>query len=291
MNDDLSLVLPDLRAVQSFEIAAYARGDELPVDDAIEQAAAMIRRSKAPAVVGLGGLTIEAARAAASLPCRFIADTRTYTVQQSATLGHVLTCDFVIQPGPAAWAAEHPVAVAIAERVPYQIVIPPDLDSLLQLRAKGAAGITEVTQRPVQRLAVVLPPDFRVEVISQWHKFAADLQTQIRTCVFVLPDLTRDGNVRGAVEAITWMTGKPPRSGGFDLAIDTGFVSGAHGGIRIGPQIDADADLSFVIPGLAWGLHAHVMRCDGIVLPLFDDESKSQPDPCVGFLQRLAAAL
>lgn len=292
--EDLSLVLANPAQAASLEM--YAAED-------VKDAAAAIHAASAPAITGVENLTMQAVRAAVQLARamrgRLLPNAgHGFTVQQGASLGHVMNCDFVIQPGPAQWAAEHPVAIAIANRVLHQLFVPPDLDSLLQLRAevrdKGASAITDITQREVRRLAVVLPPHCAVEAISQWHKLAADLQTYIRTCVLHLPDLATSANTRGAAEVVTWMTGI---TGAVDFS--TGQAQRCHAVTGCDCQIDIEPGgvirigdkASFHTPGLSIGLNAHVMRFDGIVLRLCDDPAASPPDPAVELLELIAEAL
>lgn len=293
---DLSLVLAEPREVGSVKIQAYLNDKPVEMDVAIGRAAAMIRDSHAPAIAGLHRLTMQATRAAVGLASKMrgriiLPPAEQYAVQQSATLGYVMGCDFVIKPGPAQWAADHPVASAIAGRVLHSLFVPPELDSLLQLRAKvralGAKAITNITQREVNRLAIVLPPDCKVEALSQWHKLAADLQTQIRTCVMKLPDLAALGNGRGAMEVVTWLTGSAGSTdfGDHHGPVDLDIDASVEGIIQVGDEV------RFKTPGLALGLNAHVMRFDGIVLRLCEDLTHAIPDPAAALLGRIGDAL
>jgi hypothetical protein len=142
--------------------------------------------------------------------------------------------------------------------------------------------------RPVSRLAVVLPPATRSEIISQWHKLAAEVQTDIRMCVLPLPDLATYMNTRGALEVIAHLTGAYGTFGHRrepDVAIECGTRSGAPKRIVIGAADDT-ADLCFAAPGLAMGLSAQVVRFDGIPMWLCDDPKAAPPDPAVELLRR-----
>jgi hypothetical protein len=294
--NDLSLVLAEPYELSSAQIHASVHGQPVELNTAIERAAKMICDSSSPVITGIHMLTMQATRAAVDLARKMQGrvlqpETQSYSVQQTATLGHVMGCDFVIKPGPAQWAAEHPVAAAIAKRVLHSIFVPPDLDTLLGLRAKvrqkGAAAICDITHCQVNRLAVVLPPECPFELVSQWHKLAADLQTQIRACVLRLPDMATAGNMRGAAEVVLWLTGLNGQVdfGGSQIATDLQIDASENGVIRVGN------DIQFTTPGLAMGLHAHVMRFDGIVLRLCDDPEVGIPDPVVELFERIGKAI
>jgi hypothetical protein len=294
----LSLVLPSPEQAKDTTLRAFAAGEAIAVDAAIERAAAMLRDSKAPAVTGAHRLSCQAVRQAVALmrqhdgAMRIDAPPIDHPVMHTASLGHVTACDFIIKPGPGDWAATHPVAAYVAQHVLHSLFVPPGLDELLALRQRvrerGGKAITDITMRPAKRLAVLLPPETRSEIISQWHKLAAELQTGIRTCVMALPDIDRYYNTRGALEVIAHLTGA---YGGFghrrvpDLAIDCGERSNAPQRIVIGTA-DETADLCFVTPGLAMGLAAQVVRFDGIPLWLCDDPVAAPPDPAAELLRR-----
>jgi hypothetical protein len=294
----LSLVLPSPCDAKDTPVRALAGGDEIALDDAVARAATMLRDSEAPAVVAAHRLSCQAVRQAVLLmqqrggAMRVDAPPIDHPVMHTASLGHVTACDFIIKPGPADWAVQHPVAAYIAEHVLHSLFVPAGLDALLALRKRvrerGAKAIADITMRPVKRLAVVLPPGTRSEIISQWHKLAAELQPEIRTCVMPLPDMDRCYNSRGALEVIAHLTGAYGRFGHRhepDVAIECGRRSGAAKRIVIGGADDT-ADLCFVTPGLAMGLGAQVVRFDGIPMWLCDDPAAAPPDPAAELLRR-----
>lgn len=312
---DLSLVLPSRREVEPGDavVTAYVGGKACGLDEAVARCDEMLQGAKHPAITGLNMITMEAARAAMSLAMR--CDARVLPdatelaldVAQQATLAHVYASDYVIKPGPDRWAADHPVASAIARRVLHSMFVRPGLDGVLALReairAKGAAAITEAIPQTVRRVAVLLPPDTEAQVISQWHKLAADVQSELRVCVMTLPGATY-GNGRGALEVVTWRSGfagavqfadgvaSRCRTGdvGVDVAVELGALHAGDAARRIvfGVERDDSAEVSFVMPGLAMGLAAHVCRFDGQMLRLCNDMTVSPPDPVVAVLERMA---
>lgn len=328
---DLSLVLPVVRPAPRDGVRVTARGQPVSMEQGLTIAGRLMRDSGAAAVAGLSMLSIEAARFAIALAealrGRLLpwpappAGLEPLPVTQTATLGHVFASDFILKPGPDRWCADHPIAAAVAERVLHSVFIPSGLDDLLklrrQVRQRGAAALTDITMQPLRRLAVVLPPGTQAPMVSQWHKLAAELQRQVRVCVFVLPEMKTFGNLRGVIEAATWQTGVSlARQGGIafldgapracpdlgkltvaqalDLLIEAGpapapLPSAADQlpRIRIGDVMDPAAEVCFLTPGLALGLAARVMRCDGIVLWLSDDPARAPADPAVNILQSL----
>jgi hypothetical protein len=145
------------------------------------------------------------------------------------------------------------------------------------------------------------------------------LQKLLRVSVVTLPDLTIAGNIRGAIEVITWQTGLScatggidfgdgaPRpcggavrlieSGAVDVMIDTGLrpVDAAMRAkvkhvVRIGDSLDESAEVCFVTPGLRAGLKARVMRFDGVVLWLCDEPASAPVDPVVELLKAVSRA-
>ena len=308
---DLALVLPEVTVARSTTVQAYARGAPVALGEAVSAAGALLAASGAPVICGLSMLTLEAGRQIVALSRRtgaallpwppWASAAVTAGPIHTATLGHVYGCDLVLEIGFDSDGAEHPIRAAIAERVPH--VLRSDAggaDVQTQLRTGGALALAQLVGRPVQRLAALLPAEAPPPVRRQWHEVAAECQQQLRLCVLVLPDLTIAGNQRGLSEVIAWQTGGLPVTGASDLAaadllIEAGLAEvdldrppGARR-ICIGQRPDDAADLSFVTPGLALGLAARVMRCDGVVLWLCDDPAAAPPDPCVGLLARLTA--
>lgn len=310
---DLSLVLASRNEIANADVGACIASEPCDVDAAVAKARQLIADATCPAVTGLNHVTVEAQRQAVTLAAahdaRVLPDAceTPLDIAQYATLGHVYNCDFIIKPGPGHWAAEHPVACAIAERVLHSMFIGETLDDVLQLRAavrdRGAAALTDAIPQPVRRIAVVLPPGTDVAIVSQWHKLAADVQHELRLCVMTLP-APDAANARGAIEVVTWRTGfaAPVQfadgdatrclrgMAGVDLAIEIGASqpTNAPQRIVIADAPDASAAVNFTIPGLAIGLAAHVCRFDGQMLRLCDNLQTAPPDPAVALLQRLA---
>ncbi|MEX2216819.1 MAG: hypothetical protein WD768_22080 [Phycisphaeraceae bacterium] len=209
----------------------------------------------------------------------------------------------------------------ITARVPNALFMPvDDLDAVLALRTKvrelGAKVFTDATALPVKRVIVLLPHDCDPRAVSQWHRLAVEVQQELRLAVLSLPSPDA-GNIRGVLEVITWQTGLSCATGGvdftdgsprpcagavsllargaIDLVIDTGLralpdalSNKVTHRIRIGPEPDAKAAVSFVTPGLSLGLAAQVMRFDGVMLWLGDDATGAQSDPAVELLRRIA---
>lgn len=236
LRQDLSLVLPYVERVKSTGIAAYLAGREVSVEEAILRAAELVKSSIAPAIVGLNGLTIEAAREAVALaekwrarllplPTDDVTATR-MSVMQLATLGHAYSADLRVAYRPASAGQVNPVEEAIASRVPNTLFMQgDDLDLLLrvrmEVRARGAVAITSLTALPVKKVVVVLPAGVDERVESQWHALAAELQKELRVSVITPPDVATPraaGNMRGVIEVITWQTGLSCATGGVDFA-------------------------------------------------------------------------
>ena len=302
MRRDLSLVLPDLRVAESISVEAFAKGRPIPLDDAIARAGELIDSSSHPVLCGLTMLTIEAVRQAAALAqttgVRMVVWPAPTTFggrnapRRTATLGHVFDCDLVIGPDIGDVAATHPIVAAVAARTRHEAFATADVETVSDVHERiRAAG-------SVKRLAVLLPPDCDIEAIRRWDELAAARQHQVRICVFLLPDMRTAGNQRGATEALAWQTGRVPADGvrtiaAADVLVEAGLAdvglarpAGAQR-ICIGRDRDESADVSFVTPGLALGLAARVMRCDGVVLWLCDDPATAPPDPCVDLLGRI----
>jgi hypothetical protein len=332
---DLALVLPAVKQAKEPGIKAYCRGEAVGIAQATAQAKKLIHAGAAPAMVGLNGLTIEAVREAVALAerCRArllpapLAEplSMRMNVVQAATLGHVFSADLRVAFRDDPSRHDCPLDEAIASRVPNTLFVDGgDLSALRKLRAmargQGAAAVTSTTALPVKQVAVTLPAGTDPRIESQWHHLAADLQRSLRVSVVTLPDLKRAGNIRGALEVITWQTGLSCATGGVDfgdggprpcggaatllprgavdviidtglIAFDSGMMSGVKHRVRIGDALDASAEVCFVTPGLAAGLRARVMRFDGAILWLCDDPSPAggaMRDPVVELLSKLA---
>ena len=313
---DLALVLPDVRGAQPTAVEAYARGTPIALDEAIVEAVKLIDASESAVICGLSMLTIEAVRQAVALSRKVAAplvpwpSSGTFSGAAGpiygATLGHVFGCDLAIEVGLGGMTDVHPIAAAVRRRVSQRLCLDgtaEDVSNLrAQLRDRGAAALAGHADRPVRRVAVLLPANAPAVIVRQWHELAGECQQQVRMCVFVLPEMTTTGNQRGALEVIAWQTGGLPATGapdiaGADLLLELGLCSvdldrrdGARR-ICVGTSRDGAAELSFVTPGLAPGLAARVIRCDGIVLWLCDDPATAPPDPCVDLLGRITAGI
>ena len=295
---DLALVLPELCVVETTSVEAFAKDKPIPLDDAVALAGELLDASSHPVLCGLTMLTIEAVRQATELSRtagagmvvwpESVAFGGPNAPRRTATLGHVFGCDLVLGPDVSGDVAAHPMVAAVAARTRHEACATADVETVSGAREMvRAAG-------SVERLAVLLPPDCDLEVISRWDELAAEC----RAYVFLLPDMRTAGNQRGATEAIAWRTGRVPADGehtiaGADLLVEAGLAdvelarpAGAQR-ICIGRDRDESANVSFVAPGLALGLSARVMRCDGVVLWLCDDPTTSPPDPCVDLLGRI----
>ena len=233
---DLSLVLPVVERVKNAEITAYLAGREVSVEEAVSRAVELVKASIAPAIVGLNGLTLEAAREAVALAEKWRARllplpggdvaTGRMSVMQVATLGHAYSADLRVAFREEGARQANPVEEAIASRVPNTLFVKgDDLDALLRLRmaarANGASVITSMTALPVKKVVVVLPAGVDERVESQWHALAADLQKELRVSVIAAPDVATPraaGNSRGVLEVITWQTGLSCATGGVDFA-------------------------------------------------------------------------
>lgn len=236
LRQDLSWVLPYVERAKSNGIAAYLAGREVSVEEAILRAAELVKSSIAPAIVGLNGLTIEAAREALALAEKWRAKllplpacdavTARMSVMQTATLGHSYSADLRVAFREDGERHANPVEEVIASRVPNTLFVKgDDLDALLRLRmaarGSGASVIKSLTALPVKKVVVVLPAGVDGRVDSQWHHLAAELQKELRVSVIKVPDLTAPraaGNLRAVIEVITWQTGLSCATGGVDFA-------------------------------------------------------------------------
>jgi hypothetical protein len=306
---DLALVLPggEVRPYDGAETPAAIEGRPVSIEDAVNHAAELIDASRAPAIVGLNGLTIEAIREAIALAeamrGRLLPEgtgdpvVARQSVTQTATLGHVFASHMIVWVG--CTGGDGPVANAIAERQLLGGFVEADLPTVLKLRESLRQPEATGPFAQHKRVAVVLHQGTDPRVASQWHKLAADVQKKLRVCVFQLPHPDAS-NARGVIETVTWQTGLSPAFGGIDFgdgspracsanaSLDLVISAGAAGETRItiGPPDRRDL-VSFSTPGLCAGLAARVMRCDGIVLWLCADPATAPPDPAVEVLRVL----
>lgn len=273
----LSLVLSSVR--RAANIVA-------PTDTAIAGARSSLKQGAV--LTGIEHLSMEAARQAVALirtlRGRIVLPRRRLplTARMSGTLEYACGSEAIIWVGCS--ADSHPAARRIADHV-----------------AAGEsveASLAAPTLPPhVRRATAVLAADCDDRVVSMWHRFAAGVQTDCRLAVLQLPG-GNDANLRGACEAITWLTGVSCAFGGIDFATGEatpcpssdepprGTVVCAieippEGGIRIG-------DVMLPTPGLVIGLAARVMRFDGAMLWLCEDPAAAPADPAASALAALA---
>ncbi|MCC7192201.1 MAG: hypothetical protein IT444_05400 [Phycisphaeraceae bacterium] len=302
LRNDLSIVLPSLTARAPLDIAS----------DILDKAVDLLSHSRAPAIVGLSNLSIEALREVIPLaerirgrllPLPTIGNriSTTQPVTESATLGHLFACDMIVWVG--CDGGSGPVAQRIAERQLLGAFVDSSLDVVLRLRDDLTRNPTAGPFGACKRVAVVLKPDCDPRVISQWHKLAAQIQSRTRLCVFSLPANSMGGNERGVIETITWQTGVSPIGGGIDFSdgnprwCPPADVLLKRGAIDLILDTSTESrnqtDISRTIPRIAIngnaipGTAAQVMRCDGIVLWLCDDPATAAPDPAVTFFATL----
>ncbi len=222
---DLALVGPFL-ASPPVPIQSGAAEWAVPLKDVGEIAQA-IRRSQAPAIVGLNSLSIEACRHAVAvaevmrgrlLPWPLPGDnTHDHSsVTQTGSLGHIFASELIIWVGCS--GGDGPIAEAIAAHQLLGALVPADLATVLNARRTMAADPKAAPIGSHRRVGVVLGPGIDPRVASQWHKLAAQVQTTTRMAVFALPDLAATGNRRGVLEVILWQTGQSCRTGGVDFA-------------------------------------------------------------------------
>jgi hypothetical protein len=307
---DLALVLPggEVRAFDGAPTRATIDGRETSVADAVAHAAKLIEACRAPAVVGLNHLTIEAIREAIALAetlrGKLLPDGEVdpaiarQSVTQAGSLGHTMSSQMIVWVG--CNGGDGPIANTIAERQLLGGFVDAELETVLRLRDELRKPDSTGPFGPHKRVTVVLKTGCDPRVASQWHKLATDVQKRVRVSVFQLPP--PDGaNARGVIETITWQTGVSPTwAGGVDFAdgsqracgtdrdgLDLLITAGAaEPGIRVGP-LGRSGAVSFSTPGLCSGLAARVMRCDGVVLWLCEDPAAAPPDPAVEVLRAL----
>lgn len=289
---DLAMVLPDLpRGGAALEAMATPM-------------AAALKSAKAPAMAGLGTLSVEGAIEAVELmravrgrvlPWPMPGDNARgpMSVTQTATLGHVFASDLIIWVG--CTGGDGPIAEAISEHQLRAAFAEPTLDAVMRLRD---ALKRDPHSEPVgrwKRVAVVLAPGCDGRVVSQWHKLTAQIQQAVRVCVIQLPDIARHRNLRGACEVVTMLTAISCDAGGVDFssgvprpcpdvmtllslnAIDL-LIDTAPEPINAPPSLPRHTRLN------PWALmavpsSARVMRFDGVMLRLADDPDAAPPDP------------
>ncbi|MBI1337879.1 MAG: hypothetical protein GC164_13085 [Phycisphaera sp.] len=204
-------------------VSARVGGKSVELERAVEKLKDLLKHSRAPAMVGLHMLSIEALREtvrwAESVSGRLqpwpviaspLAQRRPVTM--TATLGEVFASDLVIWVGREGYEEDHPVARAIAEKQLLAAFVGCDAQTVLGCRATFE---NDPTAEPVgrhRRVAVVLPPGCEETVASQWHALAARLQQFVRVCVFQIPGINAM-NARGVAEVLTWQTGVYPATG------------------------------------------------------------------------------
>lgn len=296
---DLALVLPHLAMAPSVTTTP----------DNLNHAADHIARSRAPAIVGLSNLSIEAIREAILLAERMRGRllpfptighriTATQPVTESASLGHLFACEMIVWVG--CNGASGPIAERIAERQPLASFVDASLEVVLRLRGEWRINPVAEPIGKFKRVAAVLAPDCDPRVAGQWHKLAAQVQERARLCVFSLPDAEHGGNSRGVAETITWQTGVSPIGGGVDFSdgsprwcppaeelLKRGAIDLA---LATSPGVPVPGNIQQItIDGTATrGTAARVMRCDGVVLWLCDDPATAPPDPAAAFFAALA---
>lgn len=310
---------------------AAIHGKSVSIESAEKTAAGHLQSSIAPAIVGLGGLSIEAMGQAVVLAEKLRGKLLPYPspdpvqsrqrVSFHAGLAEAVGADLrlVANESTAADDALASVSLAVDERVPNALFMAvADLDAVLRLRqalaTDGVHAIRKLTSLPVNHAVVMLPPTVDPRVVSQWHLLAAKLQATLRMSVVTVP-YADGGNQRGVVEVIAMKIGLHAWAGGIDFAtgiaapcagyathieqnacdvlIDTGLnPSTDRSTIRISQDVD-DANRCdvWLRGGLARGIAARVMRFDGSMLWLCDDPKSSPADPTVKLLQRLGGTL
>lgn len=332
LSQDLRMVFS--RALPTFDEggpAAAIDGVMCKLDDAIKKAVERLAGSVAPAIVGLGGLSIEAAEQAVTLaeqlrgrllphPAMDPVQTR-QRVSFHAGLADALHADLrvVANESPDSKDALASLTLAVDERVPNALFMAVnDLDAVLRLRQAlandGVVAIRKLTSLPVNHVIVMLPPSVDARVVSQWHLLAANLQTSLRMSVIITPHADT-GNLRGVIELIAVRTGQNAWAGGLDFAtgealscpgfeahmerngcdvtMDAGFnPNPCRATIRISADIaDAERSEIWFRGGVTRGIAARVLRFDGSMLWLCDEPSTAPVDPTVELLKRIGVAL
>lgn len=235
---DLRLVFANaLPTVTADDVQACVDGEPAPLEVVLQRAADRIRSCVAPAIVGLGGLSIEAAEQAIDLAHAMQGKLLPTPVQDPtlsrqsvsfhAGLGEAFGADLrVIGPddadGDASENGLEALTLAINERVPNALFMAVhDIDAVIHLRESlsrdGVEAIRRLTTLPVNSVVVVLPSMVDARVTSQWHRLAADLQSTLRISVVSTPSADV-GNLRGVAELIAMRTGLNAWASGVDFA-------------------------------------------------------------------------
>ena len=298
---DLSLVLPE----------QWLNGtprDDAPALPTVTEAASRLGAAKAPAIVGLAGLTIEATREAVFLlerlrgrilpsPAARLAGSE--HIAQTASLGHVFASDLIVWVG--CHGDTNAITRRVAERQLRAAFVRDELAPIFALR-EAARDPRQALFDGHGKVAAVLGPDTDARVASQWHKFAADVQTRVRVAVIRLPDLATHANTRGASEATTWLTGLACGPNGIDFADGAPRPCAADAITACDLILDATLDglPASELPGagvirigsrMRPPLAARVMRFDGITLWLADAPEKATADPLAAWLRDVASSI
>jgi formylmethanofuran dehydrogenase subunit B len=361
-----------LRSLGPLATCAQLRGKAASIDDAIDAAVKQISGSRAPAVLGLHGLTVEAMREAVALartieaplfPCPSISGAALRSgidaPECTATLGEVRnTADLILF-----WRADpdrtHPRHL---ERYSFE---PPLLGGGKRVLVVAGAGADNVTARRAAE-TISLPAEearFEADLMvvrglrlllergtdphldaraaqataslrrrieasrhahiflgggaasspALWNAFnllAARAREKHRITISALP---APGNLRGALEVLTWSTGSARplttserllENDGADLILALGMDPTAlpaetRKGYDRAQRVvvsgidDPAAAVAIRVPGLDPRLAATVARSDGILLTL-DGRSASaasRTDPAVGVIAKLRAGV
>lgn len=219
---------------------AAIAGELTTIENAIEKAVDRVRSSVAPAIVGLGGLSIEAAEQAITLAEQLRAKLLPHPsmdpvqvrqrVSFHAGLAEAMNADLrvvtneLIQPGETGQSEKvlASLTLAVDERVPNALFMAvADIKAVVQLRqalaAEGVNAIRKLTSLPVNHVIVMLPPTVDARVVSQWHLLAANMQATLRISVITTP-CADAGNIRGVIEVIAMKTGLNAWANGIDFA-------------------------------------------------------------------------
>ncbi len=236
---DLALVLPDLQPYENKPISATILGKSASIHAAMDHAAALLQRSRAPAIANVQALSLEALSRAVALAeaarARLLPSHAAPAASPAAfgaTLGHALSCDLALWVGPCDSAPQALIA-RLRERIPHHLTLTPALETLVALRvALPSFDPAKTTSKPTfdavcstlhalmqaRRALFLLPCDADPRLIAQCDALAATLQDRVRLAVMTLPDARRSLNRRGALELITWQTGLSCASGGIDFS-------------------------------------------------------------------------
>lgn len=303
---DLQLVL------QGRSAAAKASQVRKWID--VQEVATALSRARGPAIAGIETLSIEAQRLTIELAEQFRAklflgiehvaavNVRRKTMQ-TASLGHVFDCELIL------WVGTNGDAGDLERRIAREQLrgsfVGSDLATVQKLRRIYRDNPNAEPLGQYARVAVVIAPDCDERVVSQWHRFAADIQPHTRLCVIQLPGESAM-NRRGAIETACWQTG---------LSLEAGGIDFADGAPRRCPQLAASlranaidllidfgcespdientvTHLKLPANSLCRPSRSRVMRCDGIVLWLKQPVAEDDPqDEASIWLKKLAAEL